>query len=287
MIAILTRELRTYFQTPIGYIFMGLFLLVSGFFFTAGNLISGSSYFSSFLESILFLYLFAVPLLTMRLLSEERRQRTDQLLLTSPITVTDIVLGKFFAAFVVFLLTLVVTILYAIVVGVFGDLAVWQTVGGYIGFALMGSSFISVGILISAVSENQVSAAFFTFFALLLIWFLNLVKSVAPTDAVSSTIFAAAIVIGLAAFFYSNTRSLITGGAILVLGAATIAVLHVVQPAVFDGLIAEVLDWFSLLERFGSFTLGLIELEEVVFYLSFTSVFLFVTVRLIEKRRWA
>ncbi|MFW5717693.1 MAG: ABC transporter permease [Spirochaetota bacterium] len=287
MIAILTRELRTYFQTPIGYIFMGLFLLVSGFFFTAGNLISGSSYFSSFLESILFLYLFAVPLLTMRLLSEERRQRTDQLLLTSPITVTDIVLGKFFAAFVVFLLTLVVTILYAIVVGVFGDLAVWQTVGGYIGFALMGSSFISVGVLISAVSENQVSAAFFTFFALLLIWFLNLVKSVAPTDAVSSTIFAAAIVIGLAAFFYSNTRSLITGGAILVLGAATIAVLHVVQPAVFDGLIAEVLDWFSLLERFGSFTLGLIELEEVVFYLSFTSVFLFVTVRLIEKRRWA
>lgn len=287
MTAIMTRELRTYFQTPIGYIFMGLFLLVSGFFFTFGNLISGSSYFTSFLQSILFLYLFAVPLLTMRLISEERRQRTDQLLLTSPITVTDIVLGKFFAAFIVYLLTLVVTVLYAIVIGIFGDLAVWQTVGGYIGFALLGASFISVGVLISAVSENQVSSAFFTFFALLLIWFLNLVKSVAPTDPVSSTVFAAAIVIGLAGFFFANTRSWITAGAVTVVGAVTIVVLHLVQPDVFNGLIVEVLDWFSLLERFDAFTLGVIELEEVVFYLSFTSIFLFVTVRMIEKRRWA
>jgi ABC-2 type transport system permease protein len=287
MIAIMMREFRTYFQTPIGYIFMGLFLLVAGFFFTFGNLISGSSYFTSFLQSILFLYLFAVPLLTMRLLSEERRQRTDQLLLTSPITVTDIVLGKFFAAFVVYLLTLVVTVLYAVVVSIFGDLAVWQTVGGYIGFALLGASFISVGVLVSAVSENQVSSAFFTFFALLLIWFLNLVKSVAPADPVSSTVFAAAIVIGLAAFFFANTKSWITTGAVILLGGATIAVLHFVQPQVFNGLIVEVLDWFSLLERFDSFTLGLIELEEVIFYLSFTSIFLFVTVRMVEKRRWA
>jgi len=287
MIAVLSRELRTYFQTPTGYIFMGLFLLVSGFFFTLGNLISGSSYFTSFLQSILFIYLLAIPLLTMRLLSEERRQKTDQLLLTSPITVTDIVLGKFFAAFIVFLLTLLVTVLYAVVVGIFGDLAVWQTVGGYIGFSLLGASFISVGILISAVSESQVSAAFFTFFALLLIWFLNLVKSVAPIDPVSSTIFAAVVVVGLAAFFFANTKSWIASGAVVIVGAATIVVLHLFSPNVFDGLIAEVLDWFSLLERFDAFTLGLVKMEEVVFYLSFTSIFLFVTVRLIEKRRWA
>ncbi|MFW6232343.1 MAG: ABC transporter permease [Spirochaetota bacterium] len=287
MIAIMAREFRTYFLTPLGYIFMGLFLLVAGFFFTIGNLLADSSYYTSFLSSILFLYLFAVPLLTMRLLSEERRQRTDQLLLTSPITVGEIVLGKFLAAFVVFLITLLVTVLYAVVVGIYGDLAVWQTVGGYIGFSLLGASFIAVGILISAVSESQVSAAFFTFFALLLIWFLNLVKSVAPVDPVSSTVFAAALVIGLAGFFYANTKSLIAGAAVVVLGAAVIVVLHLLQPEVFDGLIPEVLDWFSLLERFDSFSLGLIELEEVIFYLSFTSIFLFVTVRLIEKRRWA
>lgn len=287
MIAIMTRELRSYFKTPTGYIFMGLFLLISGFFFTLGNLLSSSSYFNSFLQSILFIYLIAVPLLTMRLLSEERKQRTDQLLLTSPISVTQIVVGKYLAAFFVFLLTLLVTALYAIVVGVFGDLAVWQTVGGYIGFVLLGGSFIAVGVLISAVSENQVSAAFFTFFALLFIWFLNLVKSVAPTDAVSGTVFAAAIVVGLAAFFYSSTKSWIPAVGVGVLGAVAIVIMHLVQPEFFNGLISETLDWFSLLERFNSFSLGLVEIEEVVFYLSFIAVFLFVTVRLIEKRRWA
>ena len=287
MIAIMMRELRTYFQTPVGYIFTGLFLLVSGLFFTVGNLLSGSSYFTSFLQSILFLYLFAVPLLTMRLLSEERKQRTDQLLLTSPITVTDIVVGKFLAAFVVFLATLIVTVCYAIVVAIFGDLAVWQTVGGYVGFVLLGSSFIAIGVLVSAVSESQVSAAFSTFFVLLLIWFLNLIRSIAPQDALSSTMFAVGIAIGLAAFFYTNTESWITAGVVAAVGAVTIVTLHLVQPAVFWGLIGRTLDWFSLIERFYGFTLGLIEVEEVVFYLSFTSIVLFVTVRVIEKRRWA
>ncbi len=287
MIAIMIREFRTYFQTPVGYVFMGLFLLVAGFFFTFGNLMNNSSYYTSFLGNILFLYLFAVPLLTMRLLSEERRQRTDQLLLTSPITVVDIVLGKFFAAMLVFLVTLLVTVLYAVVVGIFGDLAVWQTVGGYIGFALLGSSFIALGILVSAVSENQVSAAFFTFFALLFIWFLNLVKTVAPTDPTASTIFAAALVLGLAGFFFANTKSWIASGAVVLLGAAAIVVLHLLHPPFFNGLIPDVLDWFSLLDRYDGFTLGLLKLQEVVFYLSFTSIFLFVTIRMVEKRRWA
>ncbi|MBU8913237.1 MAG: ABC transporter permease [Spirochaetales bacterium] len=287
MTAILARELRSYFQTPTGYIFMGLFLLLTGFFFTMGNLMTGSSYYTSFLGSILFLYLFAVPLLTMRLLSEERRQRTDQLLLTSPITITDIVLGKFFAALVVYLLTLVVTVLYALVIGIFGDLAVWEAVGGYIGFMLLGSSFIAVGVLVSAVSENQVSAAFFTFFALLLIWFISSIKGVVPQDLVSGTIFAAGLVIAIGLFFYLNTKSWIAAGAVGIIGAIAIVVLHFIDPTIFEGLIVETIDWFSLIDRFDSFTLGLLKLEETVFYLSFTSVFLFVTVRVIEKRRWA
>ncbi|TFH03634.1 MAG: ABC transporter permease [Spirochaetales bacterium] len=287
MIAIMQRELRTYFQTPIGYIFMGLFLLVSGFFFASGNLLAGSSYYTSFLGSILFLYLFSVPLLTMRLMSEERRQRTDQLLLTSPITVLDIVGGKFLAAFIVFLGTLFVTALYAVVVGIFGDLAVWETVGGYIGFVLLGSSFISLGVLISTVSENQVSSAFFTFFVLLLIWFLDMIKSVAPVDLVSGTIFAAALGIGIVLFFFFNTRSWIAAGAALVVVGVAIGVTFIVDQSIFLGFIPKVLNWFSLLQRFDSFTLGLVKLQDVVYYLSFTSVFLFITMRLVEKRRWA
>lgn len=287
MLAVMSRELRNYFLTPLGYIFMGLFLLVAGFFFSFGNIMNGSSYFTSFLGNILFLYLFAIPLLTMRLLSEERRQRTDQLLLTSPITVTGIVVGKFLAAFIVYLITLAVTILYAIVVGIFGDLAVWETVGGYIGFILLGGGFISVGVLISAMSENQVSAAFFTFFALLLIQFIELVKNISPVDPASGIIFAAAIGVALALLFFFTTRNWIVTAAVVVISAVAIVLLQLISPEVFVGLIAKALDWFSLLGRFDSFTIGLLKIQEIVFYVSFIAVFLFVTIRIIEKRRWA
>jgi gliding motility-associated transport system permease protein len=178
-------------------------------------------------------------------------------------------------------------VLYSVVVGLFGDLAVWETIGGYIGFMLLGSSFIAVGIMVSAISENQASAAFFTFFALLLIWFINLIKGVAPQDVVSGTIFAAALVIAIGLFFFFNTKSWIAAGAVGVVGAIAIVVVHLVDPTVFAGLIGETLNWFSLIDRFDSFSLGLVKLEEIVFYLSFTSVFLFMTVRIIEKRRWA
>ena len=188
---------------------------------------------------------------------------------------------------IVYVLTLVVTVLYALVIGIFGDLAVWETVGGYIGFLLLGSSFIAVGVLISAVSENQVSAAFFTFFALLLIWFISSIKGVVPQDIVSGTVFAAGIVVAVGLFFYLNTKSWIATGAVGIVGAIAIVVLHFIDPTMFQGLIVETIDWFSLIDRFDSFTLGLLKLEETVFYLSFTSVFLFVTIRLIEKRRWA
>lgn len=287
MLAVMSRELRNYFLTPIGYIFMGLFLLVAGFFFSFGNIMNGSSYFTSFLGNILFLYLFAIPLLTMRLLSEERRQRTDQLLLTSPITVTGIVVGKFLAAFIVYLITLAVTILYAVVVGIFGDLAIWETVGGYIGFILLGGGFISVGVLISAMSENQVNAAFFTFFALLLIQFIELVKNISPVDPLSGIIFAAAVGVALALFFFFTTRNWIVTAAVVVVSAVAIVLLQLISPDVFVGLIAKALDWFSLLGRFDSFTIGLLKIQEIVFYVSFIAVFLFVTIRIIEKRRWA
>lgn len=287
MRAIINRELRTYFLTPLGYIYTGLFLLITGVMFTFQHLLGGSSYFSGFFGNILFLYLFAVPLLTMRLLSEERRQRTDQLLLTSPISLTSIVVGKFLAAFFVFMATIVVTMLYALVVGLYGDLIVSHTIGSYIGFLLMGASFISVGVLISAASENQVNAAFFTFFALLVIFIINLLMGVVPQDVISGAIFAGVVVVGIGLFFYVNTRSWIAAAVVGLLGAAAIVIVLFVDSSLYEGLIVKTLNWFNLLARFDSFSLGIVKLETVVFYLSFTGVFLFITMRLVEKRRWA
>ena len=122
MFAIFKREIKAYFLTPIGYLYMGLFLLLTGIFFTFNNILSQNSQYVGFLGSMLFIYLFAVPLLTMRLFSEEKRQKTDQLLLTSPVSITGIVCGKYLAALAVYCGTLLVTVAYTVVIAVYGDL---------------------------------------------------------------------------------------------------------------------------------------------------------------------
>lgn len=285
--AIIRRELGNYFRTPLGYIIMGLFLLVTGLFFALMNLFGGSSDFTQFLQSIWIVYLFAVPLLTMRLLSEERNQQTDQLLFTSPIRLMDVVGGKFFAAFIVFLLTLVVIALYAVIVAVHGDLAFWETVGAYVGFILLGGCFISVGVFISALTENQVTAGFFTFFVLLLIWLLDAIKRYVPQEPGFGIAFAIVIVVGIGLLVFMNTRSLIFGGAIALVGILAVVIAILIDTGMFEGFITDVLNWFSVLERFRDFALGVLKLDVVVFYLSFIAVFLYLTVRILEKRRWA
>lgn len=287
MLAVMKRELRTYFSTPIGYIFMGLFLLVSGFFFAYGNIIQRSTYYNGFLSSILFIFLFAVPLLTMRLLSEDARQHTDQLLLTSPLSITEIVLGKYLAAVVVFLLTLLITALYAVLVAVYGDLAMWETVGAYVGFILMGCCFISIGMFVSATTENQVTAAVVTFFALLLVWVIDLVQQAVPADILSGFIFTLVVAVGLGLFVYLSTRNLYVGILVAVVAVGAAVAVYVLNRPAYSRLIGKVLGWFSLQGRYESFTLGILKLDAVVYYLSFSATFVFLTARLIDRRRWS
>lgn len=177
MLAIYKREMQAYFKTPIGYIFVGMFLVVSGFMFITYNLIMGYPSISSVLYSLITFFVFLVPVLTMRLLSEEKNLKTDQALLTAPISIGKIVLGKFFAAATVYLLTLVLTLLYMIVIGRHGEPQFAQTFCNYIGFALLGMVFISIGIFLSALTENQAVAAVSTFAVLLVLILFDSVKN--------------------------------------------------------------------------------------------------------------
>jgi ABC-2 type transport system permease protein len=286
MIAIFKRELKGYFLTPIGYIYMGFFLLITGVFFTFSNILTRSPQYTGFLGNVLFIYLFAIPLLTMRLFSEERRQKTDQLLLTSPISVTAIVLGKFFAAFALYVLTLVVTVFYVVVIAVFGDLAVWETVGSYIGFIFLGASYITVGVFVSAGTENQFTAALVSFFSLLLIWIIDPLVNIIPADIIAGVVFAALLAVLAGVFLYINMRNLYLGIGAVVVGGLIITALYFFRGELFSGLVQKTLSWFSLNQRYGNFTLGVLKLEALFYYTSFSGLFLFLTVRLIEKRRW-
>ena len=193
MKAIYEREIRAYFTTPIGYIFIGMFLLVSGFMFSAINLFGKSPGIEGVLGNLLFVFLFLVPILTMRLLSEERNLKTDQVLLTSPVSVTGIVMGKFLAAVTIYMITLLITGLYVIVIAIHGEPAFMQIITSYIGFALLGISLISIGIFISSLTENQAVAAVSTFAVLLMLYIINWASGASSNVVVKAVIDALSI----------------------------------------------------------------------------------------------
>jgi ABC-2 type transport system permease protein len=286
MFAIFKRELRAYFLTPIGYLYMGLFLLLTGIFFAFYNMFPQSSQFASFLGNILIIYLFTIPLLTMRLFSEEKKQNTDQLLLTSPVSITAIVCGKFLAALAVYCGTLAFTALYTVVIVLYGDLQTWETVGSYIGFVFLGASYISVGIFVSTVTENQLTAALVSFFSLFFLWLIDSVSQVVPSDTRSGIISAAVLLAALCIFIYLNTRNWIIALGAALIGGIAIGGFYLLKQDVFFGFIRKFLGWFSLNRRYTSFTMGLLKFDSLLYYASFSGLFMFLTVRRIEKRRW-
>jgi ABC-2 type transport system permease protein len=288
MLAIFRRELKAYFTSPIGFTFVGFFLLLAGVFFSISNLLSGNPVFTGVLSNLTFIFLFLVPILTMRLISEESRQKTDQLLITSPIGITGIVLGKYLAAVGVFLITLLITVLYPVIMSFYSilGLAWWEILGGYIGFFLLGSAFIAVGLFFSSLTDNQLIAAVETFAALLLIWILDYIAQSVPADAVSGLVFLAVVAVGLIALVFFSTRNTLATAVTFVVAAAAVVLLYVFSRGSYEGLIAKILNWFSLLKRYNDFSMGILGLSPIVYYISFSGAFVFLTIRMIEKRRW-
>ena len=168
MIAVFGRECLEYFKTMLGYVFIATFLFLSGIFFVVGNIMPLDSDFNTTLNNCIYVFMMTSPLLTMRLLSEERKTKRDQLLLTSSLSLTSIVLGKFLSAVCVFAVTCAITFVYPAILIIFGASSLSLILNGYAGFFLIGASFIAVGIFASALTENQLTAAGGTYGFLLL-----------------------------------------------------------------------------------------------------------------------
>ena len=238
MRAVWKREWQAMFTTPIGYVFMGLFLLVSGYFFWGYNLSSSSSDMSGFFDRIAYILVMFVPVLTMRLLSEERRNKTDQLLITSPMSIWGIVMGKFLSAASVLLTTLAVTLLYPVIVAIFGTLSVGMVFTSYLGCFLLGCVYIAIGLLISSICENQLTAAIVTLVVNILLQVLEFVPQMLPAGSTFA-------------------------------------------------FVGRLFGWLSLSTRNTEFAVGLLSPSNVLYLISFAGVLLFLTVRVIEKRRWS
>ena len=173
MWAVFKKELKTYFLSPIGYITIGVFMLMYSIFFYLTTISYGSVYLGDlYYATARYGLLLMIPLLTMRMFSEERKNGTEQLLLTSPRSVTSIVLGKFFAAVAIILITILFSIIYAIIISFFGDVAIPTLIVTMLGFLLLAMAAVSIGMLASSITENQIIAAILTIGILVAPWFL-------------------------------------------------------------------------------------------------------------------
>lgn len=287
MLAIFNKEIKSYFASATAYIFMGIFLLISGIFFALQNVLQSNPYYNSVLGSMNFVFLLIVPILTMKIISEETKTKTDQLLLTSPQSVGGIVLGKYFAAVALFLITLLITVLYPLILSLYGKIGGLEILSAYVGFFLMGCCFIAVGVFISSLTDNQVAAAVGTFGALLFLWILDWIQQGLPSSRISGIIFAIILVLIIASIVYFSTKNIYVGGATVIIGAAIVAVVYLMKKEVYEGFIAKFFGWFSLLQRNEMFNMGVLNLSSIVYYISFAFVFVFLTIRMIEKRRWS
>jgi len=286
MTAIIKKEMRTYFTSVSGYGFLAVLLLMTGLFFGGMNVDAGNPYYASTLSQCTILFLILIPVLTMRLFAEEARQKTDQLLYTSPLKVSHIVVGKFLSAVFLFLIGMGITLLFPFIMTIYGRIPVAETVGVFIGYILLGICYISVGIFISSLTQSQVIAAVATFAVLFIFLLMDSLASTAPVTREASAIFIGAAIIGLALIVYTSTKSKLVGGIFGAVCAAGAVGAYFMNNLLFDGVIAKVLRWFSLLNRFSNFQAGVLDLGDIVYYVTFAFAFVFLTVNTIEKRRW-
>lgn len=287
MSAIFSKEMRSYFMTPLGYVFLAFMLVILGIYFFIYCLLYQEGDYSQVLNAVTLLVLFGLPLLTMRIFSEEAKNKTDQLLLTAPISTTKIVLGKFFAAITLYTIALVISMSQPLMLAAMGtELPTAKIIGGYIGFFLYGCAFISIGMLISSLTENQLVSAIITIAVFMCIFMLSGIAGVLPSTELFAMLMVIVAILIVAFLLYRALKNIYVTGIIAVVLIAAAVVLYFVIPSVYANLLVNVSEWISLAARYSDFYTGVFDLSNVVFYLSFTVLILFVTAKMVEKRRW-
>ena len=286
MSAVFRHELRGNFHSLTTYLFGACLLAFIGLWAMMYNLRASVSNFEYVLEAGCLAFVVVVPILTMRTIAEERRQKTDQLLYSLPITTLQVVLGKFLALLAVFAVPLCVIAVYPLIFARYGEVYLPTSYGSLFAFFLLGAALLAVGMFLSSLTENQGFAAGIGIAVILLNYF-----SVSLSEYVSSTAFGSAVAIYVLIILLGVLIKHVTGNEKLAWGVgfgllAVTLVAYFADTAAFEGLLPRVMTKLSLFERFYVFVNGVFDWTAVVYYASVTGFFLFLTAQSLEKRRY-
>ena len=286
MTAIFKREFRSYFTGMVGYAVAAVSLFFLGLYFTNRNLLYQSSDFAGVLYTTTLILLFLLPAVSMRSFAEERRARTDQLLLTSPVNIPAIVAGKFLAQLAVFCVPLTAAAVMPLILTAFGKVSLISAYAALLGYILLGGACLAVGTFISCLTENQIVAYLASFVVLLIAYLMNGIKTMFTSGNILAFVVFALVLLAASAAVGVVCKNILAGGAVLVVGAAALFALFILRPAWLLSAFDAVLTVLALFAPYAEIIGGSFSLPVILYYLSVIGVFLFFTGQTLERRRW-
>ena len=288
MIAIYKRELRSYFHSMIGYVFIAFLVAYTGIYFLAYNLNYGYPYFSYVLSGIMFVYLVAIPILTMRCFAEDKKNKTDQMLLTAPVSLFKIVLGKYLAMVTIMAIPCLIYLIFPLIIKAQGTAYILVDYLAIFVFFLLGCVYIAIGMFVSSLTESVIIAAIGAFGILLLtyLWsgILNFIPSAAWANAVAVAVLLSLVVLAI----WNMTKNIVISGVLELIVVAGTIITYVVKKSVFESLLSTFLGKLELTEVFSNIADNhLLDVGGIILYLSLIVLFFFLTMQMIQKRRWS
>lgn len=288
MRGIYKREFKSYFYSMIGYVFIAFLVVFVGIYFMVYNLNYGYPYFSYTLSGGLFILLIAIPILTMKSFSEERRSKTDQLLLTAPVTLGQIVWGKYLAMVSVFAIPNLIFCLFPLIIKASGNAYFKVDYCAILAYFLLGCAYIAVGMFLSSLTESQIIAAISTFGVLLVLYLWNGLVDFLPSSA-GGNLAGVLVIWSLLAFaVYQMSKNWVLAAVFEIVGAAAGAAVYFLRPSWMEGLLSDVLGKLSLSDGFTSILNDhLLDVGSLFLGLTFIALFIFLTIQTIQRRRWS
>lgn len=288
MLAIYKRELRSYFQSMVGCVFIAFLIAFTGIYFMAYNMSAGYPYFSYTLSGSLIVFLVGIPLITMRSFSEERKNKTDQLLLTAPVSLGKVVLGKYLAMGTVIAIPNVIFCIFPLIIKSQGTAYLMVDYISIGVFFLLGCVYAAIGMFLSALTESQIIAFISTFGILLVLYLWDGILSLLPGTAVSGLVVVLILVILIAVYIWNMTENMVLAGGTGVIGSAAAVIVYFVKSSLYENLLSNLLGRLALANVFTDITNNsIVDLSGITLYLSVIAVFVFLTVQAIQKRRWS
>ena len=288
MRAIYKREFQSYFRSMTGNVFVALLVVFTGIYFMAYNLNMGYPYFSYSLAGSLMVYLVAIPILTMRSFSEERKNKTDQLLLTAPVSLFKVILGKYLAMISVLAIPMVIFCLFPLIIKMQGTAYLGIDYLSILVFYLLGCVYVAIGMFISSLTESQIIASISTFGILLVLYLWNGILGFLPSSAIGGLIGILLLFTVAVGYIYHMTGNVILSGGLELLGIVAGVVTYLVKSSLFKNLLTNCLSGLALTDVFsGIADNSILDVSGIVLYLSLIVIFFFLTVQTFQKRRWS